>query len=143
MIVAGDQVEGARLLDELGRYRRDYRLDVVVGGDDAMTRLADVEATGGTVAMVLTDLTLGEADGVELLARVRSATRTARCVLLLEWGLRAEQMPAVSRALALGVVDTVLTKPTGPRDEEFHTAISEDLGEWAWTTAPVVEAVKK
>ena len=51
-------------------------------------------------------------------------------------------MPAVSRAVALGVVDTVLTKPTGPRDEEFHTAITEDLGEWAWTTAPVVEAVR-
>ena len=40
------------------------------------------------------------------------------------------------------MVDTVLTKPTGPRDEEFHTAITEDLGEWAWTTSPVVEAVR-
>ena len=73
---------------------------------------------------------------------MRAVRRTARCVLLLEWGLRAEQMPAVSRALALGVVDMVLTKPTGPRDEEFHTAITEELGEWSWTTAPVVEAVK-
>ena len=36
----------------------------------------------------------------------------------------------------------VLTKPTGPRDEEFHTAITEELGEWSWTTAPVVETVK-
>ena len=45
-------------------------------------------------------------------------------------------------AQALGVVDMVLTKPTGPRDEEFHTAITEELGEWSWTTAPVVETVK-
>ena len=73
---------------------------------------------------------------------VRNVSRTTRCVLLLEWGLRGDQMPAVSRAVALGVVDTVLTKPTGPRDEEFHGAITEDLGEWAWTTAPVVEAVR-
>jgi thioredoxin reductase (NADPH) len=36
----------------------------------------------------------------------------------------------------------VLTKPTDARDEEFHTAITEDLGEWAWTTSPVVEAVR-
>ena len=48
----------------------------------------------------------------------------------------------MSAAVALGVVDTVLTKPTGPRDEEFHTAITEELGEWAWTTTPAVEAVR-
>jgi thioredoxin reductase (NADPH) len=30
----------------------------------------------------------------------------------------------------------------GRRDEEFHIAITEDLGEWAWTTAPTVEAVR-
>ncbi|HEU4840537.1 MAG TPA: NAD(P)/FAD-dependent oxidoreductase, partial [Ilumatobacteraceae bacterium] len=58
------------------------------------------------------------------------------------WGLRPEQGPAVSRAMALGVVDTVLTKPSGPRDEEFHTTITEELGEWAWTTTPAVEAVR-
>ena len=28
------------------------------------------------------------------------------------------------------------------RDEDFHAAITEDLGEWAWTTKPVVETVK-
>ncbi len=36
----------------------------------------------------------------------------------------------------------MLTKPTGARDEEFHGAITESLGDWAWTTTPVVEAVK-
>ena len=81
-------------------------------------------------------------DGVEVLAKVRSTAPTARRVLLLEWGLRGDQMSAVSRALTLGTVDTVLTKPTGQRDEEFHTAVTEDLSEWAWTTTPVVEAVK-
>ena len=42
----------------------------------------------------------------------------------------------------MGLADTVLTKPTGARDEEFHGAITEDLGDWAWTTTPTVEAVK-
>ncbi|HEX6658940.1 MAG TPA: FAD-dependent oxidoreductase, partial [Ilumatobacter sp.] len=140
LIAASDAKEGARLLDELGRYRRDYRVELVSTGEDAIAVLAD-EARG-PVAMVLADLALGAWDGVEVLASVRSTARTARCVLLVDWGLRADQVPAVSRALALGVVDTVLTKPTGPRDEDFHTAITEDLGEWAWTTKPVVEAVK-
>jgi thioredoxin reductase (NADPH) len=142
VIVTRDPVEADRLRDELGRYGRDYRLDVVCDGGDTIARLADIHAQGGDVAMVLADLALSASDGVELLAKVRSTAPTARRVLLLEWGLRGDQMPAVARALTLGTVDSVLTKPTGQRDEEFHTAITEDLSEWAWTTAPVVEAVK-
>ena len=67
---------------------------------------------------------------------------TAKRVLLLDWGLQPDQVPTVSSAVSLGLVDTVLTKPTGPRDEEFHGTITEDLGDWAWTTAPTVEAVR-
>ena len=142
LIVPKDRAEGLRLRDELDRYRRDYRLEVVTSGDVAVARLTEIVAAGGPVAMVLADLAQGVSDGVVVLAGVRSVSRTTRCVLLVEWGLRGDQMPAVSRAVALGVVDTVLTKPTGPRDEEFHGAITEDLGEWSWTIAPVVEAVK-
>ena len=140
MIAAADPNEGARLLDELGRYRRDYRVELVTTAAEAITRLAD--RAQGPTAMVLADLAIGAWDGVDVLARVRSTAPTTRCVLLVDWGLRADQAPAVARAIALGVVDTVLTKPTGPRDEEFHTAIVEDLGEWSWTTRPVVEAVR-
>jgi thioredoxin reductase (NADPH) len=142
LIVVRNPAEGDRLLDELGRYRRDYQLELASSGDDTIALLASIDASGGSVAMVLADLALGVSDGVEVLARVRSVARTVRCVLLLDWGLRGDQMPAVSRALALGVVDAVLTKPTGRRDEEFHTAIGENLSEWAWSTTPVVEAVK-
>jgi thioredoxin reductase (NADPH) len=131
-----------RLLHELYRYGRDYRIESAVGVDAAIDVLAGVRSAGRDVAMVLADLAVGTWDGVDVLARVRSVARTARCVLLLDWGLRGDQFPSVARALALGVVDMVLTKPTGPRDEEFHTAITEDLGEWAWTTSPVVEAVR-
>jgi thioredoxin reductase (NADPH) len=92
--------------------------------------------------MVLCDLAVAASGGVDVLARVRRVARTTRCVLLIEWGLRGDQMPAVGRALTLGVVDTVLPKPKDVRDEEFHSAITEDLGEWAWTTSPVFEAVK-
>jgi thioredoxin reductase (NADPH) len=142
LVVASDARQGERLVGELGRYGRDYVVASVVGGDGALRELAELEVSGAPVAMVLVELAAGPTDGVETLARVRSVARRARCVLLLDWGLRSDQMPAVTRAISLGVVDTVLTKPTGPRDEEFHTAVTEDLGEWAWTTAPVVEAAK-
>ncbi len=142
LVVSGDPAERARLLGELGRYARDYRLEVAATRAQAVDRVADITTSGGAVAMVLADLAQQGSDGVEVLAGVRAVTRTARTVLLLEWGLRPDQRPAAERAVALGVVDTMLTKPTGRRDEEFHATITEDLGEWAWTTVPVVEAVR-
>jgi thioredoxin reductase (NADPH) len=81
-------------------------------------------------------------DGVELLSRTRAVSPTTKRILLLDWGLRPDQMDAVGRAATLGLVDSFLTRPTGRRDEEFHGAITASLGDWAWTTTPVVEAVK-
>ncbi len=127
---------------ELGRYARDYRVEWVGGGEEAMARLGELRAGGHAVAMVFADLALRPGDGVDLLSRVRGVAPTAKRVLLLDWGLRPDQTPPVARAEALGLADVVLTKPTGARDEEFHRAITEELGDWAWTTTPIVEAVK-
>jgi thioredoxin reductase (NADPH) len=63
-------------------------------------------------------------------------------IVLLDWASEPEAARQASSATALGRVDSTLNKPTGVRDEEFHTAITEYLAEWAWTTTPVVEAVK-
>ena len=42
--------------------------------------------------------------------------------------------------MATGLLDAYLLMPQGPRDEEFHTAITELLSEWASTVAtPEVE----
>ena len=142
MVVVEDGTARQQMLAELGRYARDYRVESAKGGDEAVARLGALRVRGDAVAMVLADLALSPFDGVDVLTRVRSVAPTAKRILLLDWGLRPDQMPAVSRAAVLGLADTVLTKPTGARDEEFHSAITEDLGDWAWTTTPTVEAVK-
>src|SRR5215510_12152440 len=131
------------MASELDRYARDYRIESMESAEDAVARLGELQQGTMPVAMVLADLALlPSAGGVELLTRVRGLVPTARNALLLEWGLRPEQIRPVARAVELGVVNVVLTKPTGARDEEFHGAITEELGEWGWTTAPVVEAVR-
>ena len=127
---------------ELERYARDYRIEVAATGDEALARLSELLAADEDVAMVLADLALQPVDGVGVLTGVRAIAPTTKRVLLLDWGLQPEQMLVVSRAVAMGLVDTFLTKPTGARDEEFHGAITDDLGEWAWTTSPTVAAVR-
>jgi thioredoxin reductase (NADPH) len=131
-----------RVPGELERYRRDYWVEITADGDDLIARLRARADAGEPVAMVLADLGLADGHGVDVFRRVRATAPAARCILLLEWGLRPDQTAAAARAAALGVVDLVLTKPTGPRDEEFHGALVEELADWSWTTAPVVEAVK-
>jgi thioredoxin reductase (NADPH) len=142
MAVVDDDDVRERMLAELSRYARDYRVESAKAGDEAMARLSDLRGEGHAIAMVLADLALPQSDGVDVLTRVRTTAPAAKRILLLDWGLRPDQMPPVSRAAALGIADTVLTKPTGARDEEFHSAITQDLGDWAWTTTPIVEAVK-
>ncbi|MGH6692968.1 MAG: FAD-dependent oxidoreductase, partial [Gammaproteobacteria bacterium] len=142
MVVIEDGTARQRMVAELGRYARDYRVESAKGGDEVIARLGTLRARGDAVAMVLADLALGPFDGVEVLTRVRRVAPTAKRILLVDWGLRPDQMPAMLRAAELGLADTILTKPTDARDEEFHSAITEDLGDWAWTTTPTVEAVK-
>jgi thioredoxin reductase (NADPH) len=149
ILIAAATPDGvAGLRDEFDRYRRDYRIELVSSHDGAIERLTELAAEAAPVAMVLTGASARapegavESTGMDVLRAAQRLTRTASRVLLLEWGLRAEQMSVVTTELELGSIDMVLTKPTGPRDEEFHAAISELLGEWSWTTAPLVEAVK-
>ena len=87
-------------------------------------------------------MVLGGLEEHTFLITVRNLVPTAKRVRLLDWGLRRDRLAGLSRALSVGIIDTVLTRPTGPRDEEFHAGITEDLGDWSWTTTPVVEAVK-
>ena len=101
-----------QVLGELGRYTRDYRVEAVTNGDDAIARLSASRTTGEPVAMVLVDVAAPPVDGVAVLTRVRGAAPTARCVLLLDWGLRPEQVPVVTPESTVGSSPTV-TGSTG------------------------------
>jgi hypothetical protein len=90
VLATADAEERDRLQHELDRYRRDYRIESTVGVDAVMEVLAGVRAAGGEVAMVLADLAVGSWDGVDVLVRARAMVRTARCVLLQDWGLRGD-----------------------------------------------------
>jgi thioredoxin reductase (NADPH) len=142
LAVVDDRGAPRAMLDELRRYAADYCVELLPSGAEAIDRVVHLCAAGEPIAMVLADVALQQPDGIDVLTRVRSLAPTAKRVLLLRWGLHPEQVTVVARATALGLVDTVLTKPTGPRDEAFHTTITEELGEWAWTTSPVVETVR-
>ena len=138
VLVVGEGIERSPLPPWLDRYRDDYRVQAV-----SPTQLVGALATSTEpIAMVLVDAGPDPVAAVGLLVQVRSALATAKRVLLLDWGLHPDQATVARKAAELGQIDTFLTKPSGPRDEEFHGLMSEALGDWAWSAPPTVEAVR-
>ena len=91
LLVVANAASRRQLVDELGRYRRDYRIETSADGERAIVRLRALRSTGVPVAMVLADLAVQPGDGVDVLARARAEVPTAKRILLLDWGLHGEQ----------------------------------------------------
>lgn len=141
VLVSGSRCEF--LLDEFSRYSRDYQLITADSAAAAVAQTAELVAAGRQVALFVTDAELPDATALEAAAQLRSSVPTARRLLTAHRERFLADAPTVRPAMASGLIDAYLLMPQGPRDEEFHTAITEMLSEWASTVAkPEVEVVK-
>ena len=67
---------------------------------------------------------------------------SARRVCLLRGEDYRRRLDEIRQRLATGHFDTFLAVPRGVRDEEVHTAVSELLSDWGWSSSsPVVANV--
>ena len=117
----------------LDRYARHYRIVCVTSPVEARRTLAELEADGEPVAVVLAGQGLDGATGGELLGEVRQLHPHAKRALLVgwgDWGFR-ETGDAILEAIEHGKVDHYVVRPVAPPDELFHHAISTFLLEWA------------
>ena len=135
---------GELLLDEFGRYRRDY--DLVVVSDGAATAeetrriAADVDRD---IALVVVDGSVRDQHPLDLFCEVRLSVPTAKRVIVNHWDRFLDDAAALRPGMAKGKYDAYLLMPRGVRDEEFHGAITELLSDWGSTVAaPEVEAVR-
>jgi thioredoxin reductase (NADPH) len=84
-----------------------------------------------------------DGDALDLVDELRRLSPTSRRIVLVAAGGFREALDVLRPALAVGRLDTYLLIPQAPRDEEFHTAITEYLSEWATTTStPEVAGVR-
>ena len=143
IVVAAARAEDREaLLVQLGRYAAEYRVEGAADLEGALAQLVELRAAGHPIAMVLAEAARGAVRADDLLKRVRTSWPTAKRILLLDWGLRPDQVDGAMRAAALGEIDRFLTKPTGPRDEDFHGALTDELADWFWTTTPTQVVVR-
>ena len=124
------------------RYGGDYRVLCEGSGEAAMDALGGLEAAGGDLAVVLSDLWMPGMNGTEFLSRAHLLHPTAKRALLVERDDTTVRKP-ILRAMALGRIDYYVTKPSPlSPDEQFHRVIAEFLDEWTSANRPGFVAIR-
>jgi len=119
----------ALTLELESRYGAHYQVVSGSSAEAALARLAELQAAGADVPLVLADQRMPGMAGTQLLARVRDIFPTARRGLLVTWRDMAAPAPFLEAA-ALGWLEFYLIKPTWSPDEHFHRVITGSLEEW-------------
>ena len=131
------------LHDEFDRYRRDYRVIGVRSAIEAIAELSRLVAAGEPIALIVVDSQLPDMSVLEALHTFRTIVPTARRIVAIGWDSWIEDSAHLRPALVKGKFDTYLLIPRGPRDEEFHYAVTELLSDWGATVAvPTVDTVR-
>ncbi len=134
---------GDFLLDEFGRYARDYDLHAVPDARAAGDLAHEIVATGGQVALIVLDSALRDQTPLAAFAHLRQTVPTAKRVVVAHWDRFLADAGPLRHGLVKGKYDAFLLMPRGVRDEEFHGAITELLSDWGSTVAgPEVETVR-
>jgi thioredoxin reductase (NADPH) len=131
------------LLDEFGRYSRDYDLLTATTFEAGARLVKRLEADGLPLALMVADSALRETTPVQTFGTWRQLVPTAKRVVVAHWDRFLADAPSLRTGLATGKYDAYLLMPRGVRDEEFHTAITELLSDWGSTVAePEIETVR-
>ncbi|MFN8125647.1 MAG: FAD-dependent oxidoreductase [Candidatus Nanopelagicales bacterium] len=131
------------LLDEFGRYARDYDLVGATSAAEADRLAGELVDGRREVALVVTQTPLPDRATLATVEQWRTLIPTARRVVTAQRGEFLASAREIGQALGVGLIDAHLLLPQGPRDEEFHTAITELLSDWGSTVArPEVEMVQ-
>jgi thioredoxin reductase (NADPH) len=131
------------LLDEFGRYNRDYDVRAARSAVEAGGLVKAMSRDGQPLALVVTESVLPDAHVLEMFQKLRTYVPTCRRVVAAHWSRFRLDAEELRHGLAKGKYDAYLLMPRGQRDEEFHTAICELLSDWNQTSAPpVVESLR-
>jgi len=131
------------LLDEFGRYTRDYDVRATRSSVEAGVAVKGLRDSGQQLALVVSESVLPDADVLEMFHKLRTYVPTCRRVVAGSWERFRLDAERLRPGLVKGKYDAYLLSPRGQRDEEFHTAVCELLSDWNQTVAePVVESLR-
>jgi thioredoxin reductase (NADPH) len=139
VVVTRDDAVRERMTAELHRrYDREY---AVVSAADAAGAREGLAEAGRPVAVLFGGLGDADPDGLARLRELHADHPGALAVALVRWGAWETARP-IFDALAVGQLDRWVTAPEEAGDEEFHSAVTEFLDEWATRRGGGFEAVR-
>ena len=141
LLVAGEHLE--ELSAGFARYTDDYDVRTAGSCSEAIDVAEQVRATGGRVALFVTDSRLPDSAILTAFHAWRTVAPSARRMVAAHRDWFLTDAPDLRSGMASGKYDAFLLMPQAARDEEFHHAVSELLSDWASTSAsPEVESVQ-
>jgi thioredoxin reductase (NADPH) len=123
------------------RYGRDYEVADFRSPEEALTGLGGFTEAGRSVALIVSGFNDDDPDGISFLEEARMIDPAAKRAAIVNWGDFARAGDTFD-ALASGKIDIYLVRPEQPRDEDFHSGITDALGEWALGQGQGFEAVR-
>ncbi|GAA1391304.1 NAD(P)/FAD-dependent oxidoreductase [Luteococcus peritonei] len=128
------------LLDEFGRYARDYELHAATSFDEGTALIQRLLAEEVAVAMIVAECPLPDHEIDQAFEQWRLLVPTSRRLVVTHFGNFATLAPVLRGHAARQLFDAYLLMPRGVRDEEFHTAVTEYLSDWGSMVGPAVVA---
>ena len=131
IVVLGAEYREA-MVDELSRrYASDYDIVAPTTMEETIEVLTDLKSGRRPVALAACEFFADGEKATHLLAKFQKFMPSARRLVYIPAARFRGSVALMRESLAEGRLDLYLMLPQGPRDEEFHTAISETLSDWA------------
>jgi thioredoxin reductase (NADPH) len=141
LVVSGDRDAKETLSAEISkRYGVDYAISAHADGDDAVRRVEALKIQRTPIAAVLSTFGSSDRVGLVVLDRLRELDPTVKRAVVVRWA-DFPAWRAAAEAQTVGRIDQCLLHPTGSRDEEFHSSMTELLEDWSSAPDQGFEAV--
>ncbi|WP_353953096.1 FAD-dependent oxidoreductase [Knoellia sp. S7-12] len=118
------------------RYSVDYEIIAPSTMEEIIEVLTDLKTGSRPVALAACEFFAEGEKATHLLAKFQKFMPSARRLVYVPVERFRGSVAVMRESLAEGRLDLYLMLPQGPRDEEFHTAISETLSDWAQSVNP-------
>ena len=135
-LVVDDDRDVVAALEEalVRRFGADYRIIAESLPERGLSILERLRDRDEQVAVVIADEWMPRMTGLDFLLRAHQMHPAARRALLLDAFADRSAHEPLTRAMALGRVDTWLVKPWEPADHHLYLRVSELLDDWVQVT---------
>lgn len=136
VILADDHAE--QIESELrARYDRDYDVRVGASMVEGKQLLKSLITEQHPVAMIVCEYLTQSHTAIQVYTWLLPVLTTARRVVMLPTEQFRDAVGELREAQAGGLIDAYFVIPRGPRDEEFHAAVTDLLSDWTWSSGSV------